>query len=61
METGLSFKAALNRALAAGLDAWEEPVEPFKVNAKKCGLRTGLDWNHLNRLADELDDEIKAV
>jgi Arc/MetJ family transcription regulator len=59
-ENGLSFKAALNRALAAGLEAWEEPVKPFRVRAKACGLKAGVDWNHLNRMAGELDDEAFA-
>lgn len=59
--SGLSFKAALNRAVAAGLDAWEEPVQPFFVQAKECGLNPGFDWSHLNRLADELDDEARKL
>ncbi len=58
---GISFKEALNRALAAGLDAWEEPLVTFRVKAKKCGFKTGLDWNHLNRLADELEDEARKT
>ena len=54
---GISFKEALNRALAAGLDVWEEPTHSFRVKAKECGFRNGLDLNHLNRLADDLEDE----
>lgn len=54
---GVSFKEALNRALAAGLEALEEPQEPYRVTARELGVRPGVDWLHLNRLAGELEDE----
>lgn len=57
---GISFKEALNRALAAGLPALDPPREPYRVQAKACGARAGVDWLHLNRLADELEDERRA-
>lgn len=56
-QLGISYKEALNRALAAGLQALDEPAPPYRVKAKACGLKPGIDWLHLNRLADELEDE----
>jgi hypothetical protein len=55
---GLSYKEILNRTLAAGLNHLEESrLAPFKVVAKECGFKPGIDTGHLNRLADELDDD----
>jgi hypothetical protein len=58
-ELGISYKEALNRAVAAGLHALERggTAEPYRVRAKACGFRAGVDVAHLNRLVDELDDE----
>jgi hypothetical protein len=58
-ELGLTYKEALNRALASGLHALEAGTagEPYRVRAKACGFRPGVDATHLNRLADELEDE----
>ena len=55
---GLTYKEILNRTLAAGLTHLENnKIEPFKVVAKACGFKPGIDTGHLNRIADELDDE----
>ena len=55
---GLTYKEILNRTLAAGLSYLESKKrEPFKVAAKACGFKPGVDPGHLNRLADELDDD----
>jgi len=55
---GLTYKEILNRTLAAGLSHLEnDNRKPFTVVAKACGFKPGIDTGHLNRLADELDDE----
>ncbi len=56
-ELGLSFKEVLNRTLALGLAVYEKPDAPYRVRAKACGFRTGIDLDHLNRLVDELEVE----
>lgn len=56
-QLGISLKEALNRALAAGLTALDAPQEPYRVEARECGIKPGVDWGHLNRMADELEDE----
>ena len=60
-ELGISYKEALNRAVASGLDALQETPagEPYRVVAKACGFREGIDTAHLNRIADEVDDEAR--
>jgi hypothetical protein len=59
---GLSFKEALNRVIAAGLSALEDPPAKrrrYRVKAKACGFQPGRDLQHLNRLAAELEDEAR--
>lgn len=56
-DLGISYKEALNRAVAAGLSALDNALPPYTVRARACGLKPGIDWLHLNRLADELEDE----
>ncbi len=63
-DLGLSFKEALNRAVAAGLPALESSPSPkrrYRVKAKTCGVRPGVDLLHLNRLVDELEDSERAA
>lgn len=57
---GISFKDALNRVIAAGMSALDQAEEPYRVEARACGARPGVDWLHLNRVADELEDEDRA-
>jgi hypothetical protein len=54
---GISYKEAMTRVVRAGLSVLAEQPPPYKVRAKACGMKPGFDWNHLNRLADELEDE----
>lgn len=54
---GISYREALTRAVRAGIEALDGPSQPYRVHAKDCGIRPGLDWQHLNRLADELEDQ----
>lgn len=64
-ELGLTFKEILNRTVAVGLASLESSSKinkkPFKVVAKRCGFKPGVDTLHLNRLADEIDDEEKFL
>jgi len=56
-KTGKSFKQILNCAVREGL-AGETKMcsgESFSVNARRMGLRPGIDPAGLNRLADEID------
>ena len=57
-ELGITYKEAINRALASGLHALEvdRARPPYQVRARACGFQPGVDVSHLNRLADELDD-----
>ncbi len=54
-----SFKAVVNGVLRRGLSAQDaaRPPEPFTVEPHASGLRTGVDAQRLNQLADELEVE----
>ena len=53
----LSFKAALNSAVRAGLAAERGDARPYKLPTYDMGLRPGVDLTHALRLADALEDE----
>ncbi|QDP97328.1 antitoxin [Microlunatus elymi] len=53
---GQSFKTVLNEAIQRGLEAGETE-EPFTVQPRPMGLRTGIDPGRLNSLADKLETE----
>jgi hypothetical protein len=53
----LSFKAALNNAIRAGLVAERGGRRAYKVPARPMRLRPGVDVTHALRLADSLEDE----
>jgi hypothetical protein len=57
--TGRSLKAAVNDALRVGLGLAGRPrrVPRFKVDPHPFGLKPGIDADHLNQLADELEVE----
>ena len=54
---GLSFKAAVNRLLRAGMALETRPPrnKPFKIKPHNLGLRAGFDATKLNQLADEIE------
>ena len=56
------FKAVLNEAIRKGLGGWNKATvtRPFRVRARDCGLRPGLDDRRFNQLADELEVEAAA-
>lgn len=56
-ERGVSFKEALNTALRAGLGEQAGPARPYRVRARRLGLRPGIDLDRALRLAAALEDE----
>jgi plasmid stability protein len=57
--TGRSFKAVVNDALRAGLDAAQAPSNPKRYRLKPAslgGLRPGVDLDRALRLAETLED-----
>lgn len=59
---GISYKEALNRVVAAGLKELEgadvrRHKKRYRVHARACGFKAGVDLQHLNRIADVLGDE----
>jgi hypothetical protein len=56
---GLPFKQVLNRTLRVGLRAGSGAPErkPFRTQARRLGLRPGIDPTKLNQLVDELEVE----
>lgn len=59
VRTRRPFKKVLNDTLRSALEgkAGMATAEPFVVEARPMGLRTGLDPAGFNRLADDLEAE----
>lgn len=55
-ERGISFKEALNGAVRKGLGAGPA-ARPYRVPARRMGLREGVDLDHALALAGRLEDE----
>lgn len=53
---GISFKAAINEAVRAGLPRRADS-RPFEVRARPLGLRPGIDLSRANALAASLEDD----
>lgn len=56
----ISFKSALNQAVAAGLRvilAKKPDTKKYKVQAKACGWMPGIDTERLASLYDQLESE----
>jgi len=56
--TGRSFKEVVNAAIRMGLSVGDGPApeqEPFRVDPKACGFRSGIDPTRLNQLYDDLE------
>jgi hypothetical protein len=53
----LSFKAALNSTIRAGLAAERGGSRPYRAPARRMGMRPGVDLTHALRIADSLEDE----
>ena len=56
-KSGKSFKVILNRAVREGLakPPGASVAKPFRVKARRMGLRGGIDPGALNRLLDEVE------
>jgi Ribbon-helix-helix protein, copG family len=56
-KTGKSFKAAVNDYLRLGLavEARMKPVKPFVVHARPLGLPSGLSYDHVEELIEQLE------
>jgi hypothetical protein len=54
---GISFKAALNNAVRAGLAAGRGGSRAYTVPARPMRLRPGLDLTRALRMEDSLEDE----
>lgn len=55
-ERGISFKEALNTALRAGTGA-PGTARPYRLRARRLGLRPGIDLDKALHLAAALEDE----
>jgi hypothetical protein len=56
-ERGISFKEALNAALRAGIGARAGAARPYRLPARRLGLRPGIDLDRALHLASALEDE----
>ena len=57
---GLSFKEATNQVIRRGLSTGDGPAEgpkPFRVRARACGFKPGVDPLKLNQIYDDLEIE----
>jgi len=57
---GLSFKEVTNQVIRRGLSSGDGPAEgpkPFRVRAKACGFKPGVDPLKLNQIYDDLEIE----
>jgi hypothetical protein len=54
---GGSFKELVNELLRLGLNTRRElgKVKPFKVRARSLGKRTGLDYDNIGQLLEQLE------
>lgn len=55
-ERGISFKEALNTALRTGIGAPAGTAHPYRVPARRLGLRPGIDLDKALNLAAALED-----
>jgi len=55
-ERGTSFKEALNSAVRLGLARGRGDAAPYRVPARRLGLRPGVDLDKAMRLAGDLED-----
>ncbi|MGI8773583.1 MAG: antitoxin [Actinomycetota bacterium] len=56
-ERGISFKEALNTMLRAGCGAEAGTARPYRLRARRLGLRPGIDIDKALRLTAALEDE----
>ncbi len=54
-ERGVSFKEALNTSVRQGLHSTEAP-RPYRVPARRLGVKPGIDLDKALRIAGEMED-----
>jgi hypothetical protein len=55
-ERGVSFKAALNESVRAGLGGEGRSTRAYRMPSRRMGVRKGVDLDHTGRLLGELED-----
>jgi hypothetical protein len=55
-ERGISFKEALNSNVRRGLQSAEGASRPYRVPARRLGVKPGVDLDRALALAGELED-----
>jgi hypothetical protein len=55
-ERGISFKEALNTNVRLGLQSGELTPRPYRVQARRLGVKLGIDLDRALALAAELED-----
>jgi hypothetical protein len=55
-ERGVSFKAALNESVRAGLGGEGRSARAYRMPSRRMGVRKGVDLDHTGRLLGELED-----
>ncbi|HEV2249417.1 MAG TPA: antitoxin [Candidatus Limnocylindria bacterium] len=56
-ERGITFTDALNTTLRAGLGERAGTARPYRLPARRLGLRPGIDLDKALQLAGALEDE----
>jgi len=56
-ERGISFREALNTVLRAGMGARADAGRPYRLHARRLGLRPGIDLDKALQLASALEDQ----
>lgn len=56
-ERGISFKEALNTMLRAGMAEQAGTARPYRLPARRLGLRPGIDLDKALHLAAGLEDD----
>jgi hypothetical protein len=54
-ERGISFKEALNASVRGGLRSADAP-RPYRVPARRLGVKPGIDLDRALRMAGEIED-----
>jgi Ribbon-helix-helix protein, copG family len=55
-ERGVSFKAALNDAVRAGIGGEGRTGRPYRLPSYRMGVKQGVNLDHAGRLVGELED-----
>lgn len=56
-ERGITFKAAINATLRAGLTSESGKARPYREVTRTLGAQPGVDLTKALRIASELEDE----